>query len=50
MNEFDNYNDKSYLEGPEPEHDEKVFRQDSGGLATAHNGIADRLLKNEFES
>lgn len=41
-----NYHDKSLLEGPEPEFDENAYRQDVGGLATAHNGIADRLLKN----
>jgi len=46
-NEFDSYHDKSFLEGPDPEHDERAFRQDSGGLATADNGIADRLLKND---
>ena len=46
MNEFDNYNDKSYLDSNvEPEHDERAFRQDSGGLATKDNGIADRLLQ-----
>jgi hypothetical protein len=47
MNEFDNYHDKSYLSDQDPEHDEKAFRQDSGGLVTADNGIADRLLKND---
>ncbi len=47
MSEFNNYQDKSYLSGDEPEHDEKAFRQDSGGLVTADNGIADRLLKND---
>ena len=47
MNEFDNYHDKSYLSDQEPEHDDKAFRQDSGGLVTTENGIADRLLKND---
>ena len=47
MNEFDNYQDKSYLSDQEPEHDDKAFRQDHGGLVTADNGIADRLLKND---
>ena len=46
-NEFDRYQDKSYLTDDEPEHDERAFRQDSGGLATADNGIADRLLQND---
>jgi len=41
------YQDKSLLEGPEPEYDENFLRQDSGGLVTADNGIADRLLKND---
>lgn len=30
-----------------PEHDPNAFRQDQGGLVTAHNGIADRLLQND---
>ena len=47
MNEFDHYSDKSVLEGPDPEHNEKQYRQDAGGLVTADNGIADRLLKND---
>ena len=46
MSEFDNYDDKEMLEG-DPEFDEGAYRQDVGGLATAHNGIADRLLKND---
>lgn len=36
-----------FLTGPDPEHDPNAFRQDSGGLATSDNGIADRLLKND---
>lgn len=44
--EFNNYQDKSYLEGDEPEHDANAHRQDVGGLITAHNGMADYLLKN----
>lgn len=47
MSEFDNYHDKSILTGPDPEHDERAHRMDAGGLVTAHNGIADRLLKND---
>ena len=46
-NEFDNYNDKSILTGPDPEFDERAYRQDSGGLVTKDNGIADRLLQND---
>ena len=42
-----NYHDSSILTGPDPEHDERAHRMDSGGLVTAHNGIADRLLKND---
>lgn len=30
-----------------PEHDPGAYRQDVGGLVTAHNGIADRLLQND---
>jgi hypothetical protein len=47
MNEFDTYKDKSYLDDQDPEHDANAFRQDSGGLATKDNGIADRLLSND---
>ena len=35
------------LDGPEPEFDANFYRQDSGGMVTAHNGIADVLLKND---
>ena len=28
-------------------HDPNYWRQDSGGLVTTHNGVADRLLKND---
>jgi hypothetical protein len=45
--EFANYKDKSLLDGPEPEFDEDAHRWDRGGLATADNGIADRLLQND---
>jgi hypothetical protein len=47
MNEFKDYQDKSYLEGPEPEFNEDAHRWDRGGLATKDNGIADRLLQND---
>lgn len=40
------YHDKSLLEGPDPEFDERAYRQDAGGMVTTHNGVADRLLKN----
>ena len=46
-NEFENYQDKSYLDDADPEHNPDAFRQDRGGLVTADNGIADRLLKND---
>ena len=45
-NEFENYNDKSYLSDQDPEFNEDAYRQDRGGLVTTDNGIADRLLKN----
>jgi len=47
MSEFNNYQDTSYLEGPEPEFNQDAFRQDRGGLVTKDNGIADRLLRND---
>jgi len=47
MNEFNGYTDKSYLaDDAEPEFNEDAHRWDRGGLATADNGIADRLLRN----
>jgi len=46
-NEFANYQDKSYLDDSDPEFNEKAHRTDAGGLVTADNGIADRLLKND---
>jgi len=46
-NEFENYNDKSYIDDSDPEHNPDAFRQDKGGLVTSDNGIADRLLKND---
>jgi len=45
--EFANYQDKSYLDGPDPEFDEDAHRWDRGGLATTENGVADRLLQND---
>jgi hypothetical protein len=45
--EFDHYQDKSRLEGPDPEFNEDAHRWDRGGLATKDNGIADRLLQND---
>ena len=47
MSEFSNYQDKSELDGPDPDHNPNAFRQDVGGLVTNDNGIADRLLKND---
>ena len=34
------------LAGPDPETNYDVLRQDHGGMVTNHNGVADRLLKN----
>jgi len=47
MNEFDNYHDKSQLEGDDPEFNQDAHRWDKGGLVTTDNGIADRLLQND---
>jgi hypothetical protein len=41
------YEDKSLLEDTDPDFDERAYRQDAGGMVTAHNGIADVLLKND---
>ena len=46
--EFANYQDKSVLDGPEPEFNEDSHRWDRGGLATTENGVADRLLQNDL--
>lgn len=35
-----------YLTGPDPEPNYDYLRQDAGGMVTAHNGVADRLLQN----
>ena len=40
-------NNSELIDDDLPEHDPNAFRQDSGGLVTQHNGIADRLLKND---
>ena len=46
--EFDRAgNRKSYLDDTDPEFNQDVYRQDKGGMITNHNGIADRLLKND---
>lgn len=47
MSEFDNYQDKSELTGPDPEFNQDAHRWDRGGFATKDNGIADRLLQND---
>lgn len=46
MSQF-NTNQSELINDDIPEHDPNAFRQDIGGLATAHNGIADRLLQND---
>lgn len=46
MSEFNN-NESEIIDDDIPEHDERAFRQDHGGLVTNDNGIADRLLKND---
>lgn len=46
MSEFDNYNDKSYLNDQDPDFNADAYRWDKGGLVTKDNGIADRLLQN----
>ena len=46
-NEFANYQDKSYLDDTDPEFNADAHSQSGGGLITADNGIADRLLQND---
>ena len=41
------YNNPDYLNDSDPEKNLDFFRQDHGGTVTNHNGIADRLLKND---
>jgi hypothetical protein len=41
----DNQNNSDFTDS-EPERDFNYLRQDAGGMVTAHNGVADRLLKN----
>lgn len=40
-------NKPEYLDDNDPKRDYDFFRQDHGGVATAHNGVADRLLQND---
>ena len=40
-------NKPEYLDDTDPERDLNYLRQDNGGLITNHNGVADRLLKND---
>jgi hypothetical protein len=39
-------NQPEYLDDTDPEKNYDYFRQDTGGIVTAHNGVADQLLKN----
>jgi hypothetical protein len=40
-------NQPEYLDNTDPEKNYDYLRQDHGGTATTHNGIADRLLQND---
>ena len=40
----DNHNQPEYIDD-EPERDYNFLRQDAGGMVTQHNGVADRMLK-----
>jgi hypothetical protein len=40
-------NNPEYLNDTDPEKDLNFYRQDSGGMITAHNGVADKLLQND---
>jgi len=39
-------NKPEYLSDQDPEKDYDYMRQDAGGIITAHNGVADKLLQN----
>ena len=39
--------DREYLDNTDPEKNYNYFRQDNGGMITAHNGVADKLLQND---
>ena len=40
-------NEPDYLNDQDPEKNYDYLRQDYGGVITTHNGMADRLLKND---
>lgn len=40
-------NQPEYLDDKDPERNYDYWRQDHGGMVTNHNGVADRLLKND---
>ena len=40
-------NKPEYLDDKDPEKNHDYWRQDHGGIVTAHNGVADQLLKND---
>ena len=40
-------NKPEYLSNEDPEKNWDYYRQDHGGMITNHNGIADKLLKND---
>jgi hypothetical protein len=44
---MNNINQPEYLDDTDPEKNHDYWRQDHGGLVTNHNGVADRLLKND---
>ena len=43
---MNDYNNPDYLDDSDPEKNHDYWRQDHGGMVTNHNGVADRLLKN----
>ena len=40
-------NQPEYLDNTDPEKNWDYYRQDHGGMITSHNGVADKLLKND---
>jgi len=45
-NTMSDYNQPEYLSDEDPEKNWNYWRQDHGGMVTQHNGVADKLLKN----
>lgn len=47
LNNIMNNDNPDYLDNTDPEKNWDYYRQDHGGMITSHNGMADKLLKND---